>query len=187
MALIDIDDFKEALGVGNIYADALLQSVIDAAEAVVSPLLTYNRAGIQSVVLQNNIATYWTIERNEFVAGQSIVISGIGSPFDGTKTILEGGVRYFTVAITNANIIERRIYPMGYAVLASQVNLYDTDERVRQAALMIAIDIWHARISASGAAEGVDFSPAPWKMGRSLYSRVAGLLQSVRDPRGMVG
>lgn len=39
MALIDLDDLKRVLGIGDIYADAIVQEVADAAENVVTQYL----------------------------------------------------------------------------------------------------------------------------------------------------
>jgi len=58
---------------------------------------------------------------------------------------------------------------------------------VRTAALMIAVDVWNARTVPGGQAQGVDFVPGPYMMGRSLLTRVAGLIGRYRDVNGMVG
>ncbi len=86
--------------------------------------------------LQDNIATYYVLGDNNFGVGQSVVITGVGSPFNGTFTILEssnidydsfilrsnsrifldGSYRefngFFTVSITNADITERKRLPI---------------------------------------------------------------------------
>jgi hypothetical protein len=35
--------------------------------------------------------------------------------------------------------------------------------------------------------QAVDFNPGPYRMGRSLLSRVVGLISEYRDPKSMVG
>lgn len=187
MALIDIEDLREALEVGNIFPDTLLQSVCDAAAELVTPFLAFNRAAITDYQCKSNVATFWTSERNLYRTGQAVTVSGIGAHFNGNKTVIDWGDRYFTAAVTHADQDLRPLFPAGYAVQTDQIDMYDTDERARQATLMIAIDIWHARKYPSGSGEAIDFTPSPYKMGRSLYSRVSGLLQPIRDVRGMVG
>lgn len=47
---------------------------------------------------------------------------------------------------------------------------------VREAIIAVTIDIWQNRQAPGGAVSGVDFQPAPYRMGRSLLSKVSGLL-----------
>jgi hypothetical protein len=64
---------------------------------------------------------------------------------------------------------------------------YDNVVAVRTAALMIAVDVWNARTVPGGQAQGIDFVPGPYLMGRSIINRVQGLLMPYRDVSGMVG
>jgi 2-iminobutanoate/2-iminopropanoate deaminase len=51
-------------------------------------------------------------------ASASVVITGVGSPFNGTLTISDSYEDLFTVAITNADIKERKVIPSGLATLS---------------------------------------------------------------------
>ena len=50
----------------------------------------------------------------------------------------------------------------------------------QQAGLVIAVDIWQARTAAAGQPIGLDFQPGPYQMGRSLTTRVSGLIAPYR-------
>ena len=91
------------------------------------------------------------------------------------------------MAITNADVLTRQLLPRGSAVLTSQAALYDTTPEVREAALAVACDIWITRTGTLGQS-GVDFqSPAPYRLGRSMLTRVSGLLGKHLDTRGYLG
>jgi hypothetical protein len=187
MALIDIDDFKEILGVGDIYDDALLESAMESAENLILGFLNFHRASITAVQIKSNIATFTTRTPHGYVIGQQVTISKVGSPFDGTLTITRVGQYTFQATITNADVPRRLNVPDGDCILQGQSTYYDTNENCRTAALMVAVDIWNARQSASGQMQAVDFNPGPYRMGRSLLSRVVGLISEYRDPKSLVG
>lgn len=174
MALIDIEELKDVLGIGDIYDDAIVQEVADAASNIILSYLTFNDAAINSVKIDNNVATYYTSSAHAFAVGDSLSISGIGSPFNGTKTITEKTSHTFKVALTNANIDQKTIVPQGKAIVASQVTLYDTTPEIREGALAIAVDVWAQRMGTMGQ-QGVDFQPAPYRLSRSLMTRISGL------------
>jgi hypothetical protein len=187
MALIDIDDFKEILGVGDLYDDALLESAMESAESVVLGFLTFHRASITAVQIKSNVATFTTRTPHGYTIGQQVTISKVGNPFDGNRTITKVSQYTFQASITNADVPRRLNVPDGDCILQGQSTYYDTNENCRTAALMIAVDIWNARQSASGQMQAVDFNPGPYRMGRSLLSRVVGLISEFRDPKSMVG
>jgi hypothetical protein len=187
MALIDIDDFKEILGVGDLYDDALLESAMESAENLVKGFLYFHNASITAVQIKSNVATFTTQRPHGYTTGQQVTISKIGSPFDGTRTITRISGYTFQATITNADIPRRLNVPAGRCILQGQSTYYDDNENCRTAALMVAVDIWNARQSASGQMQAVDFNPGPYRMGRSLLSRVIGLISEYRDPKSMVG
>ena len=185
--LIDIDEFKEVLDVGDIYPDATLQTVIDSATDLLWPLLTLNRAGLIAYQLVSGTARVWTQEAHEYVTGQTVIIEGIGDHFNGAHAITNKGINYFEYAVAQADVTKRRLKPWGFAYLQGQDSIYDLDPNVRMAALIIAVDMWAARQTAAGMGAAVDFQPSPYKMGRSILARVSGLIQSQRDVRGYIG
>ena len=58
---------------------------------------------------------------------------------------------------------------------------------ISQAALQVAMAIWSAQTSPNGDQVGLDYNPSPYKLGRSLISRVSGLLTGYMDPGVYVG
>jgi hypothetical protein len=191
MALITLSELKSVLGIGDIYADPIVQSCADSAENIILSYLIFDDVSISGVSLTSNVARFYCYD-NTFVVGQALTVSKCGSPFNGSRTVTgtgvdEYGVTFFEAAITNANITKRLIIPNGRAVLTSQAALYDTTPEVREAAMAVACDIWITRTGTLGQ-QGVDFqSPAPYRLGRSMLTRVSGLLGKHLDTRGYLG
>jgi hypothetical protein len=204
-------ELRSVLGVSNsLYNDAYLTDVIDTAEAVILPMLVKYSSPIDVVALQDNIATYYVLGDNNFSAGQSVVVTGVGSPFNGTFTIIEssnldydsfvlrsnsrifldGSYRefngFFTVAITNADITERKVIPSGLATL-SGASTYVGNSAVESAVLAVSVEVFQSRIAPGGQIEGIDFTQvSPYRLGRSLFNRVSGLLGAFIDTDSMV-
>jgi hypothetical protein len=191
MPLIAISELKAVLGIGDIYANSIVQGVADSAENIILSYLIFDDVAINGVQLKDNVARFYCYE-NTFVEGQALTVSKCGAPFDGSRTVTakgvdEYGVTYFEAAITNADITKRKVIPNGRAVLTSQAALYDTTPEVREAAMAVACDIWITRTGTLGQ-QGVDFqSPAPYRLGRSMLTRVSGLLGKHLDTRGYLG
>lgn len=192
MALITLSELKAVLGIGDIYADALVQECADSAENILLSYLIFDDVSIKGVALTNNVARFYCYD-NTFVVGQALTVSKCGAPFDGSRTVTkvgydEYGVTFFEAAITNADITKRSVIPNGRAVLASQSALYETGApEVKEACMAIACDIWITRTGTLGQ-QGVDFqSPAPYRLGRSMLTRVSGLLGKHLDTRGYLG
>jgi hypothetical protein len=192
MPLITSSELKSVLGIGNIYPGNVVQDVVDAAENIILSYLIFDDVAINGVELTNNVARFYCFD-NTFVVGQALTVTGCGSPFNGSRTVTakgvdEYGVTFFEAAITNADITKRKVIPNGRAVLTSQVALYDTGyPEVKEAALAVACDIWITRTGTLGQ-QGVDFqSPAPYRLGRSMLTRVSGLLGKHLDTRGYLG
>jgi len=191
MPLIALSELKAVLGIGDIYADAIVQAVADSAENIILSYLIFDDVSIVGASLTNNVARFYC-HNNTFVVGQALTVSKCGAPFDGSRTVTkvgydEYGVSFFEAAITNADVTKRSIIPNGRGVLTSQAALYDTVPEVRESALAVACDIWITRTGTLGQS-GVDFqSPAPYRLGRSMLTRVSGLLGKHLDTRGYLG
>jgi len=191
MALIALSELKAVLGIGDIYADDIVQAVADSAENIILSYLIFDDVAIKAVKIVDNVATFLCFEQT-FVEGQALTVTGCGAPFDGSQTVTEVGFDvysspFFRSAITNADITERRVIPNGRAVLTSQAALYDLVPECREAVMAVACDIWITRTGTLGQ-QGVDFqSPAPYRLGRSMLTRVSGLLGKHLDTRGYLG
>jgi hypothetical protein len=181
--IITASELRSTLGVSSsLYSDAVLSDIIDSAEAIILPMLVTYSVAIDAVSLSNNVAYFSTVQLNPFGEGQSVVITGCGSPFNGTRTITTNLLDddSFSAAITNADIISKNIIPSGLATLTG-ASTYVGNSAVESAVLVVSVEIFQSRTAAGGQIEGVDFSPSPFRMGRSLYNRCVGLLGSLVD------
>ena len=189
--IVTATQLRTILGVSSsLYSDAYLNAIIVSAEQVILPLLTANQAAIAEVYLTANVAYYVTQRPHYFVAGQSVVASGIvPATFNGTITITDSITNpyIFSAAKTNADILIRGVIPAGVAYLsgADAATLYASTEAVEQAILIVSVEIFQSVVAAGGQIEGVDFTPSPFRMGRSLNNRVIGLLGSYVDVETM--
>jgi hypothetical protein len=175
------------LGVSSaLYDDTYLNGIIDTAENTILPMLVTFKSPIQKTVLNDNVATFTTLGVHEFTAGQSVVIAGCGSPYNGTRTVLDTdlGAYTFQAAITNADVAEANVIPSGSATLSS-ASTYVGNQSVRSAVFAVSVEVFQSRIAAGGQIEGVDFTASPFRMGRSLFNRCVGLLGPYLDVESM--
>jgi len=198
-AIITVASLRTVLGVSvSLYSDAYLEGIIDSAEQVILPLLTANENAVAAVYLQGNVGYFITQKPNTFVAGQSVVVSGcVPATFNGTQTVTSNFYDpfpylpfaypapyfYFTTAITNSDITFRPVIPAGRVYLsgADAATLYASTDAVEQAVTIVSVEIFQSVVAAGGQIEGVDFTPSPYRMGRSLMNRVVGLLSPYVD------
>ena len=149
-----------------------------------------------------------------FSTGQSVTLSGCGSTFNGTYTItgtipwtagtttqfpsIAFNTRYFNYpngysfiqfAKTAANANFTRVLPYGSAVGAdTKTNSYATTPAIREAAMILAVDIFQARqVSQTGGVTIDGFSPSPYRMGNSMIGKIRGLIAGYASPNTMVG
>jgi hypothetical protein len=108
MALVKIQELKDALGIGNLYSDDVLEKVIDS-----------------------------------------------------VTDVIEG---YITEAAFDAE-----------------------PPAVKEAALILCVDLFQTQNSAGGQQVAIDFTPAPFRTGRSFTSKVSGLLAPYFDEGVFVG
>ena len=190
-SIITAASLRAVLGVSSsLYSDAYLDEIIGSAEGVILPMLTANQAAIAEVYLTNNVAYYVTQRPHYFVAGQTVVASGIvPSTFNGTITVTDSITNpyIFSAALVNADIIIRGVIPAGVAYLsgANAGTLYASTDAVESAVTIISVEIFQSITAAGGQIEGVDFTPSPYRMGRSLMNRVIGLLSPYIDVETM--
>jgi len=190
-SIITAAQLRAVLGVSSsLYNDAYLDEIIGSAEAVILPMLTANQAAIAEVYLTSNVAYYVTQRPHYFVAGQTVVASGIvPSTFNGTITVTDSITNpyIFSAALVNADIIIRGVIPAGVAYLsgANAATLYASTDAVESAVTIVSVEIFQSITAAGGQIEGVDFTPSPYRMGRSLMNRVIGLLSPYVDVETM--
>ena len=190
-SIITAASLRAVLGVSSsLYSDAYLDEIIGSAEGVILPMLTANQAAIAEVYLTSNVAFYVTQRPHYFVEGQSVVASGIvPTTFNGTITITDDITNpyIFSAALVNADIDIRGVIPAGVAYLsgANAATLYASTDAVESAVTIVSVEIFQSITAAGGQIEGVDFTPSPYRMGRSLMNRVIGLLSPYIDVETM--
>jgi hypothetical protein len=191
MSITTVAELKAALGVGTLYSDTLLQEVCDASDNVLLPFLwsneTYN-------IAHSNTTTEGTLYFDEpvtrtFYVGQSVVVTKNGSPFNGTKTLTAVGDYSITYAVAGSPAATEYHPVVPYGVVSGVTqNTYSTIPSVREASLMICIDIFQSRQAPSSGGVSIDgYTPSPYRMGNTLLARVRGLIAPYLDPRSMVG
>jgi hypothetical protein len=188
-AIVTASQLRTVLGVSvSLYSDAYLDEIINTSEAVILPMLVANTSAIQSYKLDSNVAYFYTERNHHFVAGQTVVVTGLPAPFTATHTVVSVTPYSFTAALTSSNVTLREIIPMGTATLQgySAADLYATSAPIESAVLAVSVEVFQSRVAAGGQIEGVDFASTPYRMGRSLTNRVSTLLQPFLDVETVV-
>jgi hypothetical protein len=206
-------ELRTNLGIGSLYSDTVVEEVCQTAEDLLNSYLWFDSVPVVAAALNSNVATLILASAGSFAAGQTVTITNSGATYNGTKTITStypwsvGSTTfpYFTFfpwnnynfprgysliqfAVTAADDPYHLIVPYGKASgVDTKQTSYATTPAVREAAMMLAVDIWQARQTPATGGTAVDFQPSPYKMGRSLISRVQGLIAPYTSPRSMVG
>jgi len=190
MSLTTVSELRAALGVGTLYLDATLQEVCDAADNVLLPFIWSNT---NFAISHSNVGTVGTLYFDfniidTYYIGQTVVIEGAGSHFNGSKTIT--AVDTYSFNVTTNHVTDTPKHPFNpYATVKASTYLDPaTVPAIQEASLMVAIDIWQSRQAPSSGGVTVDgYAPSPYRMGNTLLARVRGLLAPYLDPRSMVG
>jgi hypothetical protein len=192
MSLTTVAELRTALGVGTLYADAVLQEVCDAADNVLLPYIWNNNTFNVAHSNTTNTGTLYFEEvvTGTFYVGQTVVITGNGSKHNGSKTITEVGEYSITYAITGNNNTAAPFHPVNpYGSVAAESYLDPTAiPAIQEASLMVSISIWTSRQTNSGNGMQPDGSMGNmYAMSSQLIARVRGLIAPYLDPRSMVG
>jgi hypothetical protein len=185
--IITASELRSVLGVSSsLYSDAYLNQIIDTAETVILPMLVTFKAPIEKVSLTDNVATFTTLGLHEFTQGQTVIITGCGTPYNGTRVVLADNLGEFTFSqsITNADLLEVNVIPSGVAALSGG-STYVGNAAVQSAVYTVSVEVFQARLAGGGQIEGVDFTSTPFRMGRSLFNKCVGLLGSYMDTESM--
>jgi hypothetical protein len=190
MALTTVSELRTTLGVGTLYTDAVLQEVCDASDAVLLPMLW---ADVHFNVAHSNTTTVGTLYFSEhvkeiFYVGQTVVVTGNKSHFNGSKTITAVGDYTISYNITGTPAATPKHIVAPYGTVTADVTTdWAEDKAVQQAALMISVEIWQARTTTLNGANTVDFQPSPYRMSAQLLAKVRGLIAHALSPNSMVG
>jgi hypothetical protein len=191
MALTTVATLRSTLGVGTLYNDATLQSVCDAADDVLLPMLWANTT---FTIAHSNTASTGTLYFDEniaetFYVGQTVHITGSGSKFNGNKTITIVNLNSITFAITGNNNTPAPYHPLNPfgTVAADTYTDWTSDDAVINAALMVSVEIWQGRTATLSGSNAVDFQPSPYRLSAQLLAKIRGMIAHALDPRSMVG
>lgn len=207
-------ELRSNLGIGSLYTSATVEEVCQTAQDLLNQYLWFNDAPIVAAGLQNNVATLVLANPGIFVKGQSVAIEGCGSTYGGQHTITgtipgitvpvsistafwsyfsnyqwPNGYSFIQFAKTHADDPFHRIIPSGKASgQDTKEDDYAVIPAIREAAMILAVQIWQARQTQQTGSVGMDgISASPYKMGYQLINLVRGLIQPYAAPASLVG
>jgi hypothetical protein len=188
---VTVAELRSALGIGSLYSDSVVEEVCQSAENIISSYLWRNNVNNSGHSNTTNTGTlYFDFDISKvFYVGQTVTISGNGSKHNGSKTLTGVGQDTITYAITGNNNTAAPYHPVNpFGTVAGDTYVdYATVPEVREASLMIAVDIWQARSASNAGGISPDFQPSPYRMGNTLIARVRGLIANHLAPDGLVG
>ena len=210
---VTMAELRSNLGIGTLYSDATVEEVCQSAEDQINSFLCFDSAPVVGTTLSNNVATVMLANPGIFTVGEAVTIAGAGSTFNGTYTITgtfpystagsnilpafnlqlnyyqnPQGYSFIQFAKTAANQNFRRVLPYGTAVGAdTKTAAYAATASVREAAMILAVDIWQARQVSQTGGVGVDMGFSPFRMGNSMIGKIRGLIAPYMNPNSMVG
>ena len=189
--LVTAAQLRAALGVSSsLYNDAALENVLDTAEDAIGDFLTQWKTGIDYHRYESaTSAIIHTTTPHKFYVGQSIAHSGVEAKINGSKTITEivdTHTYKITVVAATPHTDFRATIPNGIAA-ANDLSQYNGVAAIEEAVLQIAVDVFQSRLAAGGTQNALDYSPAPYRMGRTLLYKVTGLISKYIDSNSQVG
>lgn len=180
-------ELRTNLGIGALYTDAVVEEVCQTAEDIIKAKLWFNKYNIIAHENTGTVGTVYLDRLHDFYVGQTVNIEGAGSKYNGNKTITAVGDYYFKVTTSHLSDTARHnVIPYGSANAETYVD-YATVPAVREAAMMVAVDVFQARQMSATGGISPDFQPSPYRMGNTLMARVRGLLADYLAPGGLVG
>jgi hypothetical protein len=189
---VTVASLRSNLGIGTLYSDSVVENVCQAAENLIKEKLWFNEQTIYAISASGTTGRIYIADNKEqFIVGDSVTIENVRAQFNGTRTITATykNSNYIYLEFINSNLTDREyhtIAPYGRVFGSTGVD-YETLPQVREAAMMVAVDIWQARQMSATGGISPDFQPSPYRMGNTLMARVRGLLADYLHPGGLVG
>ena len=190
-ALVTASQLRAVLGVSvSLYSDASLESIIETAEDAIGDFLIQWKVGIDKHYSETTTeSTIHTTRPHKFYETQTVAISGVEAHINGNKTISEIVDPYtFKITTTGATVHTdwRNVIPNGVAA-ENDLSQYDGVDAIEEAVLQISVDVFQSRLAAGGTQQALDYTPAPYRMGRTLLYKVTGLISKYIDSNSQVG
>jgi hypothetical protein len=209
-----MQELRTNLGIGSLYTDAVVEECAQSAEDLLNQYLWFNTAPVVGTARSNNVNTLMLANPNAFVTGQTITVSGCGSSFNGAVTITgtippstgttnlipvfmyqygqanyPNGYSFVQYTKNGADQNFHKVLPYGVATGPDhKTQSYATTPAIREAAMILATQIWQARQTQQTGSVGMDgISASPYKMGYQLINIVRGLIQPYASPASLVG
>jgi hypothetical protein len=189
--LVTAAQLRAVLGVPNtLYDDTALNAIIDTSEDAIGDFLIQWKVGVDAHRYDSaTVAIIHTTRPHKFYVGQQVTHSGIEARINGTKTVTEiVDIYTYKIAVTGAtpHTEFNATIPNGLAMV-NDLSQYNGNAAIEEAVLQIAIDVFQSRLAAGGTQQALDYTPAPYRMGRTLLYKVTGLISKYIDSNSQVG
>ena len=188
--LVTAAQLRAVLGVPNtLYDDTALNAIIDTSEDAIGDFLVQHKVAIEAQRSESTtLTTLYATQPHKFYVGQTVTISGV-TGHNGSKVVAEiVDIYTFKITTTGATVHDdlRFQIPNGTASVNGLAQ-YNGVDAVEEAVLQISTDVFQSRLSISGTSQALDFTPAPYRMGRTLLYKVTGLISKYIDSNSQVG
>lgn len=206
-------ELRTNLGIGSLYENSVVEECCQTAEDLLNQFLWFDSYPVVGAAVYNNTGMVLISAPVSFVTGQQITLSGCGSTFNGSRTITgtypytNGSVvlpyfinfpfNYFQFprgfsmiqfSLTAADKNYSQIVPYGKALgVDTKDTTYAATPAIREAAMILAVQIWQSRQVPNGGGMDMAMGPAPFQIGNSLMARIRSLITPHQSPRSMVG
>ena len=212
---VTADELRSVLGIGTLYPDADLELACQTAEDILKEYLWFDSVPVVGSIIQDGYATLVLSSNGSFTTGQTVFVSNAGTKFNGSHTITatypysqgSGTFPFFAYlqpytyntfprtysliqwTTSEANQNYRAVVPYGKCAGAdTKETSYATTPAIREAALMLAVDVWQARQAPSSGGVSVDgITPSPYRLGNTMLAKVRGLIAPYTSPGAMIG
>jgi hypothetical protein len=207
-------ELRSNLGIGSLYTSATIEEVCQTAQDLIEKMLWFNDVPVIGASVSNDVATITLASPGMFVTGQQITVSQCGSPYNGSHTITGSfpgstvptsiGTAFLTnlafsnnsqgysivqFSVNNADEAFHFIKPYGRALGPdTQTASFATTPSIREAAMVLAVDIFQARQVSQTGGVGMDgITASPYRMGYQAINRIRALIQPYSAPNSLVG
>jgi hypothetical protein len=189
--IVTAAQLRAVLGVSSsLYNDAALDDIINTSEDAIGDFLVQHKVAIDYHRNETTTkAIIHTTSPHKFYVGQSVVHTGVEAHINGSKTVTEIVDSYTYKITTTSSTAHTEFYaviPNGIAA-ANDLSQYSGVDAIQEAVLQIAIDVFQSRLAAGGTQQALDYTPAPYRMGRTLLYKVTGLISKYIDSNSQVG
>lgn len=188
---VTVAELRTNLGIGTLYADSVIEEVCQSAENLLKEKLWFNEQTVVAISAVGTTGRLYIAENvQQFVVGDTITVENVRQHYNGTHTITaikNNGEHYIEFVGNQITTREKHaIAPYGRVFGSTSID-YATLPQVREAAMLIAVDIFQARQMSATGGISPDFQPSPYRMGNTLLARVRGLIADYLHPGGLVG